>query len=210
MKKLLFTVAFIFASMNLYSAGSYSFLAKEGDQAVQFGVNNFALDNLGGGFGYQYYFVNNVALRARVGGYFSNASLPKEKISDFQDYSKNMYGLYANLGMRFNFLARNSVVFYSGGEITFGMDVTKETGKNFLDVSTSTTSFRNSAGLFLGAEWFITSNVSLSAEYVFNATLKKSTSLIESSTQSIETKQPTVLDINFGKTQGQIVLSFYL
>lgn len=210
MKKILFIAAFIFASLNLYSAGSYSFLAKEGDHALQFGVNNFSLDNVGGGMGYQHYILNNIAMRGRIGGSFSNASLEKEKIGDYQDYSKSSYGVYANIGLRFNFVANRTVVFYTGLESTVGFDLTKETGKNFLDISTSTTTLSNSPGLFLGAEWFITTNVSLSAEYVLNATFKNSKTLIESSTHSIETQQPSMFELNLGKTQGQIVLSFYL
>lgn len=210
MKKLLFLISFVVASLNLFSADGYSFLAKGGDMAIQFGVNNFALDNVGGGVGFQYYMINNVAIRARLGGSFANSSLEKKQASDYQDYSKKAFGAYANLGVRFNFAARSSVVFYTGLESTVGMDLTKEVGKNFLDISTQNTTWKNTAGLFLGAEWFFSKNVSLSAEYVLNATFKDETSKIESSTHSIETKQPNVFELNFGKTQGQIVLSFYL
>lgn len=210
MRKLLFIISFVLASLNLYSADGYSFLAKAGDCAVQFGVNNFALDNVGGGVGFQYYMINNVAIRARIGGSYAHSSLEKKQATDYQDYSKNAYGAYANVGFRFNFAARSSVVFYTGLESTVGMDMTKEVGKNFLDISTETSTWKNTAGIFLGAEWFFSKNVSLSAEYVLNATFKDETSKIESSTHSIETKQPNVFELNFGKTQGQIVLSFYL
>lgn len=205
-------VIMLFGMEIVHSAQSYSFYARQGDLALQFGivgVNDLSLKNVNSGIGLQYYIANNIAIRGQFAMNVKNENLDKAQATDFQNYSLNMSGFSACPGLRFNIVAVNSVLLYSGMEGTYSYVYSKEVGKSFKDISSTTKTNEFGAGAFLGVEWFIYKNISVSGEYKLNARWSNSTNILESSTQYIETKAPNAFNFNLGNSSGQLVISFY-
>lgn len=211
-KKIIILAIFTFLILSESKAQNYSFYARTGDMALQFGVSglmDLSPKNVNGGLGFQYYVLNNIALRGQLGAGYTNENLDKNLATDFQDYSLNKMEVSFSPGIRFNIAATGNLVLYTGIEGSYKYSYQKEIGKNFKDISNLTKTNYFGAGGFLGVEWFAFNRVSLSAEYNVSAIWSSGKNIIESTSQYIENKSPNALNIDFGQTKGILVISFY-
>ncbi len=211
-QKLIILFVLILSEGTLRAADGYSFLAKQNDFALQFGMvglNDLSFKNVKGGVGVQYYILNNIALRGSLRSSYSSSKLQKTNPTDFQDFSSNLTGISFEPGIRFNVAAASSLVLFTGVQGSFSFDYLKSVGLNFKDISEETKQIGYGAGAFLGVEWFVFKNVSISGEYLINASWQEAKSNISSSTQSITKEQPNSFNLNLGNTGGQLIISFY-
>ncbi len=145
-------------------AGAQDVRKSQGDLAFLFAYNGIGSSTVGafnGGVGAQWYLSNDMALRLGLGFGTSSIETPAGGTN-----TSTLSGTAISLapGIRMNIASNSNVVGYVGGQVMFGTTSTKS------EVTGSTNTPETSAtnlgvGLFFGAEWFPTKNISLGMEY---------------------------------------------
>lgn len=187
----------------------------KGDMALMFsynGLTSSTANAYNGGVGAQWYMSDNMALRAGVG--FGAPSITSG------DGSTTISGTALSLspGIRMNLANNSNIVGYVGGQVMFGMLSTN------ISVSGSTTERSTSAsslgiGVFFGAEWFPTKNVSLGMEYGLGYMRSSSSQKVGDTTTEGDTESgiylgvPAALAVSGGDldlTLGNVALTLSL
>lgn len=190
-----------------------SYRAKSGDNALLFklrGLSDLGVDNFDGGIGYQYYFGggNHVALRFGLGANYSLESQDKPEIGT-KDYRNTVLGFSFYPGIRYNFGTSSNILAYMGTELIFAINNEKEEGRDFTDIIREEKANTYGAGFFLGAEWFVVRNVSLSAEYSLRFLYE--TAFEEITISGIKTKNemPDKFSFGTGTSSLYFTIGFY-
>jgi len=210
-KKIILFLIVIIYPIFLVSEDDVYFRAKQGDQALMFGLHglsDFKAGNYGAGFGYQYYFANHFAYRISLG--FSYHEEFKEKPSGTEsDYTLSNTEFSLNQGVRYNFGMSGNVLAYVGGQLLFALSKESEKGE-FWEATEVTTRYTTyGTGLFIGAEWFAWKNVSLSAEYVLGFEYSSGKTEIITSNYHQEDKHPVNQKVSLGASSANFTISFY-
>lgn len=135
----------------------------QGDAAFLFSYNGLGSSTVGaynGGVGGQWYLSNDMALRFGLG--FGTTSTE----SGAEGSKTTVSGTAISLapGIRMNIASNSNVVGYVGGQVMFGSGSTKSEREGSTNTAEASSS-NLGVGVFFGAEWFPTKNISLGMEY---------------------------------------------
>jgi len=144
-------------------AGAQDVRKSQGDVAFLFAYNGLGSSTVGaynGGVGGQFYLADDMALRVGLG--FGTTST--ESGADGSKTTISGTAISISPGVRMNIASNSNVVGYVGGQVMFGMNSvgSEREGSN---ASTTNSASSLGVGLFFGAEWFPTKNISLGMEY---------------------------------------------
>ena len=213
MKNFLIAILMILflAFANAYSEDDVYFRAKNGDQALMFGLkglSDLSAGNYGTGAGYQYYFANHFAYRLSLGFSYSRQFTEKPEGSESDHIITNTQ-FSLTQGIRYNFGMSGNILAYFGGELMFGLSKETEEGE-FWEATEVVTRYTDyGGGLFIGAEWFAWKNVSLSAEYVLGISYSLGKTEIITSNYRQEDDHPEKTKIDLGASSANFTISFF-
>ena len=116
-------------------------------------INNYIY-----GLGYRWYFADNFSFGIGMG--FNTNEFDQSADSITITSSANSWGL--NPSIRYNFSSNNNIIGFIGLDYSY---YTSTNTINIEDLKREQINKNNSAGLFIGADWFFTKNISLTAQY---------------------------------------------
>lgn len=131
------------------------------DQAIMFELSTVDDQFINGyiyGLGYRWYFTDNLSLGLGVG--FNSNDFDESTDSLSINTSSDSWGV--NPSIRYNFSSNKNIIGF------IGVDYSYYTSTNIIEieaVENKTNNINNSAGVFIGADWFFTKNISITAQY---------------------------------------------
>jgi len=216
MKKLIIlVVALIIASNSLFGAASLIKNTKD-SQALLFtlnGLSELSSSGYSGGIGYQYYIVDDFAVRLGLGLNSENKKEFDPK-NDSSSVPKEL-GLFAisfNPGIKYNFMSSSTIMGFVGAELSYSY---KSYTNKHNDFKIDSPEFEEKTsifgtGLFLGVEWFAWENVSIGAEYKLMFTTESGTQTTKTNNSEDIINLPELTSFGTGTSRYNFTISFYL
>lgn len=214
MKKSIIIIAmFVFTALNTFAQKNSILSNEQGQHALLFslsGLDNLGAANFQGGCGYQYYIIENLAVRASISASNEETITYPTKDNAIKT-DKEVSSIRFSPGIKYGFSSSSSILGYVGAEFQYSIFNEKLNVVEQGDITNQENTKNDLAlGLFLGAEWFAWENVSLSAEYKFHYSVSSGKTSISTSSGKEDYKLPQSNKLNFGTSQFALTISFYL